>query len=99
MSRLFQRLVVVGDRPARQGPGDLGDVGREFTKPGQDEDEGKMPAMQLRDLMSAMWLERLKDPSQARLIHRRAKTAPRQGQGPSPTRSGLGAQPWTGTWA
>lgn len=79
--------------------GDLGDVGREFTKPGQDEDEGKMPAMQLRDLMSAMWLERLKDPSQARLIHQRAKTAPRQGQGPSPTRSGLGAQPWTGTWA
>jgi hypothetical protein len=79
--------------------GDLGDDGRELTKPGQGEDDGKMPPMQLRDLMSAMWLARLKDPSQARLIHQRAKTVPRHGQGPSPTRSGLGAQPWSGTWA
>jgi hypothetical protein len=57
-----------------------------------------VPAMGLRELMNAMWLARLEDPGQARLIHKRAKDVARQNQGPAPSRAVAGARVRNNPW-
>jgi hypothetical protein len=58
-----------------------------------------VPAMPLRDLVTAMWLARLETPTAARHIHQRAKTVARQGQGAAPTSANRVAPGRGGTWA
>lgn len=98
LSTRFPEIGYPADRIA-----DNRDVGRDLMKSsdqsGSPEGMGSAewvpsaPAMQLRDLMSAMWLARLEDPTKARLIHARAKAVARQGPGPSPKRPHAAAQP------
>jgi hypothetical protein len=77
----------------------LPDAATDLLMAGQDDSAARVSAMPLRDLMGAMWIARLREPSKARLIHGQAKTATRQGQGKSPNHIGLGTSPRGTQWA
>jgi hypothetical protein len=77
----------------------LPDAATDLLTAGQDRSSARVTAMPLRDLMGAMWIARLREPSQARLIHQRAKTAARQGQGESTNHIGFGTSPRSTQWA
>jgi hypothetical protein len=79
---------------------DLADASRDLTVAvGPAEERLRVPSMSRRMLLSAMWLARLKNPSQARLIHKRAKAVSEKGQDMSSIRPSRGMQPRVGTWA